>query len=157
MALPQYRAVTATDADLLADIRVAAMRPSLEQLGRFNLQRARARLLDEFVAEHTVAIYHQQQLAGFYVLEPAASGKHLRHFYLLPEQSGQGLGSAVITDLNSAADLGLYVITLGALLGSAANRFYQRHGYVETHRDEWDIYYARVPAPASALGVGYAR
>ena len=35
--------------EALADLRVAAMRPSLEALGRFDPDRARSRFLDKFI------------------------------------------------------------------------------------------------------------
>jgi hypothetical protein len=34
-------------------------------------------------------------------------------------------------------------IHVGALRGSAANRFYQRHGFVKVREDAWDIYFVR--------------
>ncbi len=36
-------------------------------------------------------------------------------------------------------------VRVGALRGSASNRFYQRHGFVQTSEDEWDVYYLRMP------------
>ena len=43
----------ADDAERLADIRVEAMRPSLQAAGRFDRDRARARFLDAFRPEDT--------------------------------------------------------------------------------------------------------
>ena len=31
-------------------------------------------------------------------------------------------------------------VVLNALRGSESNRLYQRHGFVQTAEDEWDIY-----------------
>ena len=45
-----------TDGDLLADIRVAAMRPSLEAAGRFDPVRARRRFRDTFEPSDTYKI-----------------------------------------------------------------------------------------------------
>lgn len=45
--------VSSQDAEDLANLRVAAMRPSLERLGRFDPQRAKDRLLANFVPECT--------------------------------------------------------------------------------------------------------
>jgi hypothetical protein len=36
-------------------------------------------------------------------------------------------------------------VHLCALRDSPSNRFYQRHGFVRTAEDEWDIYYVRKP------------
>ncbi|MBC3908772.1 hypothetical protein [Undibacterium umbellatum] len=44
---------TFDDATHLADIRVLAMRPSLERIGLFDAERARQRLLVNFAAEYT--------------------------------------------------------------------------------------------------------
>jgi len=38
---------------------------------------------------------------------------------------------------------------VGALRGSDSNRFYRRHGFVQTAESEWDIDYLR-PAPGHA-------
>jgi len=68
--------------EALVAIRIAAMRESLERIGRFDRQRARERFL-----------------AGF---DPA-------------------------------------------LRASAANRFYERHGFELERRSEWDDHYVRHP------------
>lgn len=44
------------DAQALATIRVAAMRESLERIGRFDPDRARRRFLDTFSPDHTFHI-----------------------------------------------------------------------------------------------------
>lgn len=146
----QFHPVTPADAPALADLRADAMRPSLERVGRFDLDRARARLLDHFNPAQTTAIEYANQRVGFFVLDaPAEDGSvYIRHLYLGPAASGQGIGSQVMLRLCAAADAGGYALTLGALLESDANRFYQRHGFVETHRDAFDIYYRREPRSA---------
>jgi len=56
--LIRYEAATADDAEDLVAIRIAAMRESLERLGRFDLQRARDRFLAGFepaLTRHVVA------------------------------------------------------------------------------------------------------
>ncbi|GAB7126668.1 hypothetical protein JCM19000A_11750 [Silvimonas sp. JCM 19000] len=104
-------------------------------------------MLDGFDAARTTAVDYAGRRVGFFVLDaPLADGSvYIRHLYLSPEASGQGIGSQVMQHLCAAADAGGYALTLGALLESAANRFYQRHGFVETHRDTFDIYYRRPP------------
>jgi hypothetical protein len=50
--------------------------------------------------------------------------------------------------LQEADRLGL-AVSLGALRDSDSNRFYRRHGFVQTGESEWDIDYLR-PAPRRA-------
>ncbi len=86
---------------------------------------------------------------GFYALRPDGDGLRLDHLYLRPDASGQGLGGQVLRRILDEADrLGLPV-RVGALRGSDSNRFYRRHGFVQTGEGEWDIDYLR-PAPAPA-------
>ena len=40
-------------------------------------------------------------------------------------------------------------VRVGALRGSSSNGFYQRHGFMRTAEDEWDIYYIRMPHAAN--------
>lgn len=50
------RPATLADLDALVELRVVAMQPSLEKLGRFNPARARQRLIDEYSPEHTTIL-----------------------------------------------------------------------------------------------------
>lgn len=136
-------AVTATDFEELAALRIAAMRASLEQVGRFDPERARERLRKSFHPEHTQFILLDGQRIGFYTFRPADDGWHLDHFYIHPDWQSRGVGSVVMRRLLAQADDSRRAIHLGALRESASNRFYQRHGFTQTAEDEWDIYYVR--------------
>lgn len=136
-----------TDFDALVALRIAAMRESLERIGRFDPDRARERFRSGFDPARTRHIVAGDMRVGFVVTKPEASALLLDHLYIHPDHQGQGLGSAVLRMIIAEADeLGL-PIRLGALRGSDSNRFYQRHGFVQTEEAEWDIYYLR---PASA-------
>jgi hypothetical protein len=52
----------------------------------------------------------------------------------------------VLQDVFANADAQRMSIRLGALRGSDPNRFYQRHGFVQTDEAEWDIYHGRQPS-----------
>lgn len=142
-AVPGYAPVTDSDFDALADLRIAAMRESLERVGRFDPERARQRLRASFAPALTTGILLQGQRVGFYVLRAEDGALKLDHLYILPDFQGRGLGSAVMQRIAEDADRQGLAVRLGALRDSESNQFYRRHGYVQTGEDEWDIYYER--------------
>lgn len=166
----RFRPVTAVDAEALAALRVEAMRPSLELLGRFDPARARERFLARFEPCWTRWIEtiddpagaRPGELVGLVVLRPdhddrpaaASLGAPpvrwlLDHFYLRPAWQGAGLGSAVLQALLAETDRSGQAVRVGALRGSPANGFYRRHGFQGLEETEWDLYYLR-PAEVHA-------
>ncbi|WP_454675390.1 GNAT family N-acetyltransferase [Achromobacter pestifer] len=142
----RYLPVSEADFDALSAIRIDAMRDSLERLGRFDPDRARARLRNTFHPEHTRAIEHNGQRVGFYALRPDGAGLRLDHLYLVPAAQRLGLGGQVMRRILQDADSQGLPVSVGALRDSDSNRFYRRHGFVQTGESEWDIDYLR-PAP----------
>ena len=138
------------DFEALLSLRMAAMRESLQRLGRFDPQRARERLSRAFEPSHTRHILQGGERVGFVVLLPMPTlvPDHLvlDHLYIAPQAQGQGIGSWVMAQVLEEADrLGLPV-RVTALKMSDANRFYQRHGFELQHESAWDLHYVR---PAS--------
>jgi GNAT superfamily N-acetyltransferase len=141
-----FSAVTAEDFDALVDLRTAAMRESLERVGRFHPERARERLRQSFYPEHTAFVEVNGQRVGFYTFRPVEDAAYnLDHLYIHPDCQSRGVGSHVLRHLLAKSDVLHLPVRLGALRDSASNRFYQRHGFVQTAEDEWDIYYLRTP------------
>jgi GNAT superfamily N-acetyltransferase len=141
----EYMPAASEDLDELVALRIEAMRESLTALGRFDPERARERFASAFAPTLTRHIVVAGQRVGFVVLKPQADGLLLDHLYLRPSVQGQGIGSAVLAQILAEADaLGL-ALSLGALRGSPANRFYLRHGFTRTSESEWDVYYRREP------------
>jgi GNAT superfamily N-acetyltransferase len=138
--------VVEADFERLAELRVAAMRESLERVGRFDPERARARLRSTFSPEHTRCIMSEGEVVGFYAARPASDGWHLDHLYVHPRFQNRGIGGAVLQTIFREADAMGVPIFVGALKGSASNRFYQRHGFSKSGEGEWDIYYVRLPS-----------
>ncbi|MBN3568537.1 GNAT family N-acetyltransferase [Burkholderia cenocepacia] len=141
--------VTQDDADTLVAIRIAAMRDSLERIGRFDPQRARDRFLASFDPALCRFIEAGHSRAGFYTLRPMADHWLLDHLYIVPAHQGNGIGAAVLREIFAAADERRMPVRVGALRGSDSNRFYERHGFVRTDKAEWDIYYRREPGTAA--------
>jgi GNAT superfamily N-acetyltransferase len=79
----------------------------------------------------------------FVLVKPDDDHLVLEHLYIVPEYQGKGIGSAVLNPIFAEADSRSIPVKVGALRDSDSNRFYQRHGFLETEEAEWDIYYVR--------------
>jgi GNAT superfamily N-acetyltransferase len=133
-----FAPVVAEDFESMAELRIAALRESLERLGRFDPQRARARLQAAFVPQYMQHICLADERIGYVTLRPTdESSLHLEHLYIRPGQQGQGVGAwAMAWIKNHGQD-----VTLSALRLSDANRFYLRHGFEVVGESAFDIDY----------------
>ena len=135
------------DFEALLSLRMAAMRESLQRLGRFDPQRARERLSRAFEPAHTRHILRGGERVGFVVLlpVPAQNPDHLLldHLYIAPQAQRQGVGSWVMAQVIDEADRRGLAVRVTALKLSDANRFYQRQGFELQHESEWDLHYLR--------------
>ncbi|WP_405723607.1 GNAT family N-acetyltransferase [Streptomyces sp. NBC_01537] len=142
------------DVEPIVEIRAEVMRPDLERLGRFDPHRVRQRFRDAFSPQHTSVIAVEGLLAGCVALRPDTdTGSHwLEHFYLSPAHQGRGLGSAVLRTLLAGTDARGCAVRLNVLQGSAAQRLYERHGFVVESQDPVDVFMVRPPAETSRQG-----
>ncbi len=129
-------------------LRLAAMRESLERLGRFDEQRARERFRASFEASCTRHIVIADERVGFVAVKPSRDGLLLDHLYLRPHAQNQGVGGQVLASVLADADARQLPVVVTALRDSASNRFYQRHGFVLVNETQWDLHYRR-PPPSS--------
>jgi ribosomal protein S18 acetylase RimI-like enzyme len=136
---------SADDLDALVALRIAAMRESLERIGRFDPQRARERFAAGFAPECTRHIVVDDERVGFVVVKPLLDALLLDHLYLAPGVQRRGIGAAVLADVFARADEQRLPLRVGALRESDANRFYERHGFVLVERTEFDNHYLRAP------------
>jgi GNAT superfamily N-acetyltransferase len=139
----RFEPAAADDAEALVALRIAAMRDSLEQLGRFDPDRARDRFLATYAPAHGRWVIVDGARAGFVQLRPDDAGLKLDHCYITPAWQGRGIGSAVLRALLAEADAQALDLRLDALRGSASQRFYQRHGFRQEAESAWDIHYVR--------------
>ena len=143
---------SAHDIEALVQIRIDAMRESLQRIGRFDPTRARERFLASFDAAYCRYILVDGVKAGFVLIRPEPDHLLLDHLYIAFGHQGKGVGAAVLKVVLADADMLALPVRLGALRESASNRFYQRHGFIKTGESEWDIYYAREPRALAAPG-----
>jgi GNAT superfamily N-acetyltransferase len=146
-SLPSITLIDAvpSDADALAELRVIAMRDSLERIGRFDPERARQRFLSGFSPQHTRHIEVRGHRVGFCVARPHAQGLLLDHLYVHPHHQRQGIGAAVLARVFAQADAQGLSVRVGALRGSESNAFYARHGFALVEQGPHDNYYVRRP------------
>lgn len=136
-----YRTVEESDFDALIELRIAAMRESLERIGRFDPARGRERLRRTFAPSATEWIVYGDAKIGFYAMRQIDHHYSLDHFYIHPNYQRRGIGRKVMERLKAQAKSDRLPIVAGALRGSDANRFYQREGFQLESEDEFDIYY----------------
>lgn len=130
-----------SQAEDLASLRARAMRPSLEAVGRYDPDRARARVLSEFDPTATWTIRVDDTDVGFFVLRDKVDHLYLDHLYVDTPFQGQGIGRAVVSHVQ---ELGLYQakpVRLIALIKSPANAFYLACGFREIAQDGVDVTY----------------
>lgn len=142
---PRFEPVAASDFEAMVALRIRAMRPSLEALGRYDPERARQRLAEGFAPAYMRHIVVGAERVGFTTLRPVEQGLALEldHLYIEPAHQGRGIGAWVVDCAKSRADLLQLPLVVEALKGSDANRFYRRHGFVEQKQGEWDTTYRR--------------
>jgi len=133
--------VEVKDLEELIALRIRAMQPSLEAVGRFDPQRARERFAASFDAAHTRKLLVDGELAGFYVLFEKLDHLWLDHLYIDPIHQGGGFGGRVIQVLQKIASNGEQPLRLGALKQSRANQFYLSHGFEQIAEHDWDNIY----------------
>lgn len=132
-----------SDVEDLVKLRIAAMRDSLERMGRFDPQRARDRFLSTFSPAHTRHICINGTRIGFVVVKTGADGLLLDHLYITPEHQNNGIGSRILRMIFEEADRKGLPLRVGALKKSDSNRFYIRHGFDLVEESEWDNHYVR--------------
>ena len=139
--VPTFESVSESDFDALVQLRIDAMRASLERVGRFDPARARERLRKTFQPDATHWVVFHGEKIGFYAMRRIANGYSLDHLYVLPKHQRLGFGGQVLDMLKAKAVREGLAIRVGALRESDSNRFYERAGFQKISEDEWDIYY----------------
>ncbi|WP_457355751.1 GNAT family N-acetyltransferase [Roseateles sp. P5_D6] len=135
--VPTLAPVADADFEAMLSIRMEALRESLERLGRFNPEVARARLKSQFRPEWMQHLVVDGERVGYFTVEPREGELRLHHLYLRPAAQGQGVGAWVLDQIKSQG----LPITLAALRESRANDFYRRHGFRVVEEQEFDTEY----------------
>jgi GNAT superfamily N-acetyltransferase len=148
MADWKMRSASLADVEAVAELRALVLRADLERLGRYDEQRVRQRLRNEFAPAHTWVLEVDGAFAGCVSLRSAEGGHWLEHFYLAPRLQGGGIGTAVLRKLLEQCDRDGTLVRLNVLQGSPARRLYERHGFTLETEDPVDVFMVREPAAA---------
>jgi GNAT superfamily N-acetyltransferase len=137
MSVPTLAPVADADFEAMLALRIEALRESLERLGRFNPDVARARLKAQFRPEWMKHLVLDGERVGYFTVEPREAELRLHHLYLTPAAQGRGVGAWVLDQIKAQGR----PITLAALRESRANDFYLRHGFRVVEEQAFDIEY----------------
>lgn len=129
------------DPAILAAIRVEAMRPSLEVVGRFDPERAWDRFLAGYSADETRLVRVRGVLVGFFVVRRRADHHCLDHLYIRPIHQGGGLGRKIVRLVQQEANAATLPVKLMALRESPSNAFYRSCGFDLVRSDQLDNHY----------------
>ncbi|MDZ7591353.1 MAG: GNAT family N-acetyltransferase [Rubrivivax sp.] len=147
------QAATADDFEDLLALRLRAMRPSLERLGRYDEPRIRDDLARSFDPTQMQHIVVDGRRVGFVSLKTLSQVMRLNHLYIEPAEQEHGYGHEVLGWIIEQADRAQLPVELCALKGSDAVRFYLRHGFALTGEGEWDYDFVRTPPSAGVRAV----
>ena len=140
----EFGPVTGADFEDLLALRIRTLRASLERLGRFDPRRAAQRFRSTFRPADTRRILVDGEPAGCIAFWPEPGAMRVEHFYIDAAYQRHGLGSAVLGRLFNEALPPVTCFRVGALRGSDANRFYERHDFKRVSEGEWDVEYERL-------------
>ncbi|WAC50083.1 MULTISPECIES: GNAT family N-acetyltransferase [unclassified Frigoribacterium] len=124
------------DLEQLTALKLVVLRPEFERLGIWNPARHRARFVREYVADETRVVEGDQRLLGCIALHPDGDTTWLRHFYLVEEARGHGIGTTLLSQAIDSVTTGS--VTLDVLTGSRAVSLYERTGFVVVEQDDVD-------------------
>ena len=140
-----WRFAPATEAHFepLLAIRIEVMREHLERVFRYHPERARRVFREHFAEPGLRLIMVGDGVAGCVGFRVGAAEIKIDSFYLARSHQNRGLGTDILKALLAEADaLGL-PCELDVLLGSPADRFYERHGFVKQGQDDIEANFRR--------------
>ncbi|MDC7125443.1 MAG: GNAT family N-acetyltransferase [Spirochaetales bacterium] len=129
------------DFDKLIDIRIRAMKPSLEKVGRFDKNRATERFRNSFIPEKTIIATKKDEILGFYMITMCEEHIFLNHLYVEPKFQNNGIGKMLLEQIKEIAIEHNKSIELEALKQSLANDFYCKNGFKKIGESDFDNLY----------------
>lgn len=139
----RFAPTSEADFEPLLALRIEVMREHLERVFRYEPSRARRVFRESFDEPGMRLILLGEERVGCVGFRIGESEIKLDSFYLAKHLHNSGMGAEILKVLLAEADaLGLPV-RLEVLLGSPADRFYLRHGFVKIGQDDIEAEYER--------------
>jgi ribosomal protein S18 acetylase RimI-like enzyme len=155
-----FEPVKPDDFEAMLALRIRAMRPSLEAIGRFDPERARDWLAASWAPAFMRRVLWRGERVGSVTLRPLDTGAlRLDHLYIEPAQQGQGIGKRVMRWALCETDARGQALELAVLQHSVAQRWYERLGFAITGSDAYDFAMRREPkaAPVAVVRSAWQR
>ena len=134
----EYRKAIEDDFDMLVALRIRAMKPSLEKIGRFDVTRATERFRKSFIPDQTTIALKDGELFGFYMVIERDDELFLNHLYIDPQYQGKRIGTKLLNQVKDMARSSNKGIKLEALKESRSNSFYVSNGFIKIGESEWE-------------------
>lgn len=132
------RAATDDDFDFLYELKKAAELDAVSRVFGWD-EKVQCQIHEEEWSKARPTILEVSgNRVGSYLFELKGDSYNFGRFFLLPEYQGQGIGSSVINDCIARAKP--KAIELCYLVGNKVHRLYERHGFIETGKDEHFVY-----------------
>lgn len=127
----------------LLAIRIEVMREHLERVFRYDPERARRVFREHFAEPGLRLILVGDDIAGCVGFRIDEAEIKIDSFYLARRHHNRGLGTDILKVLLAEADAIGLPCELDVLLGSPADRFYERHGFVKQGQDHIEANFRR--------------
>lgn len=137
----ENRSARNEDFDKLVDIRIRAMKPSLERVSRFDKTRATERFRKSYIPEQTTVLLQGEEILGFYMITLDDKKLFLNHLYIDPKYQGNGIGTKLLNQVKNIAKENKKALELEALKESRSNSFYSANGFIKISESEFDNLY----------------
>ena len=139
----RFGRVSEADFEPLLAIRMEVMREHLERVFRYKPSRARRIFREHFAEPGLRLILIGDETAGCVGFRIGEAEIKIDSFYLARRHHNRGLGTNILKVLLTEADAIGLPIELDVLLGSPADRFYERHGFVKQGQDDIEANFRR--------------
>ena len=139
----RFGPVSEADFEPLLALRIEVMREHLERVFRYKASRARRIFREHFDEPGMRLILIGEETAGCVGFRVGEAEIKIDSFYLDRRHHNRGLGTEILKVLLAEADALRLPIELDVLRGSAADRFYERHGFVKQSEDAIEANFQR--------------
>ncbi len=146
----RFGPIAEADFEPLLRLRIDVMREHLERVFRYSPERAREFFRQAFDEPGMRLILLGDERIGCVGFRTEEDCLKIDSFYLERRFHNSGLGTTILKVLLAEADALGKSVRLEVLVGSKADRFYLRHGFVKLRQDEIEGEYERPANPAAA-------